>query len=118
MYRHSIRQCDHAQEASWKFFNFAPEPETIFFLRLNANWIFDDANANLFRQIRTLPKNLILTILGELVIGHAMNLFELSLQNNLCVTANSSTFATWFAINDVEVGTTVARCSPHSPPGG
>src|ERR1035437_6073764 len=76
MYRHSIRKCDHAQEASWKFFDFAPETKAIFFLRLDANRVLNDTNANFFRQIRTLPQNLILEIFGELVIGHAMNLLR------------------------------------------
>ena len=74
MYRHSIRKCDHAQEASRKFLGFAPEAKTIFFLRLDANWIFNNANAHGFCQIRTLPQNLMLEILGELVAGHAGNL--------------------------------------------
>ena len=68
MYRHSIRKCDHAQEASRKFLGFAPEAKTIFFLRFDANRVFNDANANFFRQIRTLPQNLILKILDELVM--------------------------------------------------
>ena len=74
MYCDSIRKRDHAQESPFPFLNLSPKPETVLFLRLNTNRVFNDTDAHGFGQIWTLAQDLILKILGELIIWHAAKL--------------------------------------------
>lgn len=67
---HLILKRDHPQVASVKFGADAPEAEAIIFLRLVANWILNNADAPLLPEIRSLAKNFVLEIFGEMKFGH------------------------------------------------
>ena len=53
MNRDFISQRHHAQDAATELGHDCPEPETILFLCLTADWILNDANAHLLGEVRS-----------------------------------------------------------------
>ena len=73
MYRELIGERNDSQITTAEFRNRCPKPESVVFLRLDADRRLDNANAHVFRKIRALPQNLVLKIRRELVGGHVID---------------------------------------------
>lgn len=71
-----ILQSDYSQHTSLKIVHHAPESETIIFLRLCLEGIFDDLDTPFFFEIRSLPQHLIFEIFGKLVNIHNLILYS------------------------------------------
>ena len=70
MYCNPIAKGYHTQNSAFKFINPSPESDSPILLSLHTQRIFNNPNAPLLLQIRTLPSNFILKVFGEGISGH------------------------------------------------